>query len=158
MTPWTAACQAFVSFTILQSLLKFMSIESMMSSNPLFFWCPLLLLPSILPSIRVFSKVLGRQLHRGVSSPAYRKKRKGQSALLEPVIFQVPLAQKKKNKKKTWPKWPILFLTYSAPFKVSVIKAVWITGSHYWFLILNSCPFVSKDIWRGNSLSMHLRL
>ena len=76
-----------------------MSIESMMSSNPLFFCCPLLLLPSILPSIRVFSKVLGRQLHRGVSSPAYRKKRKGQSALLEPVIFQVPLAQKKKQKK-----------------------------------------------------------
>ena len=101
MTPWTAACQAFVSFTILQSLLKFMSIESMMSSNPLFFCCPLLLLPSILPSIRVFSKVLGRQLHRGVSSPAYRKKRKGQSALLEPVIFQVPSMQNNQYSKAT---------------------------------------------------------
>ena len=78
-----------------------MSIESMMPSNHLFFCCPLLLLPSILPSIRVFSKVLGRQLHRGVSSPAFRKKRESQSALLEPVIFQVPLAQKKKKKTLT---------------------------------------------------------
>ena len=79
-----------------------MSIESMMPSNDLFFCCPLLLLllPSILPSIRVFSKVLGRQLHRGVSSPVFRKKRDGQSALLEPVIFPVPLAQKKTKKQK----------------------------------------------------------
>ena len=55
MTPWTAACQASLSFTISQSLLKLMSIGSMMSSNHLILCCPLLFLPSILPSIRVFS-------------------------------------------------------------------------------------------------------
>ena len=54
-TPWSAACQASLSFTISRSLLKLMSIESMMLSNYLILCCPLLLLPSILPSIRVFS-------------------------------------------------------------------------------------------------------
>ena len=52
VTPWTAARQASLSSTISQSLLKLMSIESAISSN----LChPLLLLPSIFPSIRVFS-------------------------------------------------------------------------------------------------------
>ena len=55
VTPWTAAHQASLSFTISQSLLKLMSIELMMSSNHLALCCPLLLLPSIFPSIRVFS-------------------------------------------------------------------------------------------------------
>ena len=54
-TPWTAACQASLSFTISQSLLKFMSIESVMLSNHLIPCCTLLLLPLILPRIRVFS-------------------------------------------------------------------------------------------------------
>ena len=54
-TPWTAACQAHMSSTLSQSLLKFMSIESVILSNPLIFCCPLLLLPSIFPSIGVFS-------------------------------------------------------------------------------------------------------
>ena len=54
-TPWTAACQASLSFTISQSLLKLMSIESVMPSNHLVLCRPLLLLPSIFPSIRVFS-------------------------------------------------------------------------------------------------------
>ena len=53
--PWTAACQASLSFTISLSLLKFMSIESVMLSNHLILCRPLLLLPSIFPSIRVFS-------------------------------------------------------------------------------------------------------
>ena len=53
--PWTAACQASLSFTIYQTLLKFMSIESMMLSNHLLLYRPLLLLPSLFPSIRVFS-------------------------------------------------------------------------------------------------------
>ena len=52
-TPWTAACQASQSFTISWSLLKLMSIESVMPSNHLVLCCPLLL-PSIFPSIRVF--------------------------------------------------------------------------------------------------------
>ena len=54
-TPWTATHQASLSFTISWSLLKFMSIESVMPSNYLVLCCPLLLLPSIFPSIRVFS-------------------------------------------------------------------------------------------------------
>ena len=53
-TPSTAACQASLSFTIFQSLLKFMSIELVMLSNHLILCHPLLLLPSIFPSIRVF--------------------------------------------------------------------------------------------------------
>ena len=62
VTPWTAACQASLSFTISQSLLKFMSIESVMPSNPLILCCPLLVLPSIFPSIRVFSNELARRI------------------------------------------------------------------------------------------------
>ena len=58
MTPWTTARQASLSFTISQSLLKLMSIESMMPSSHLLLCCPLLLLPSIFPSIRVFSNEL----------------------------------------------------------------------------------------------------
>ena len=54
-TPWTAARQASLSITISQSSLKLMSIESMMPSNHLILCRPLLLLPSIFPSIRVFS-------------------------------------------------------------------------------------------------------
>ena len=53
MTPWTAAC---LSFTISWSFLKLMSIESVMPSNHLIRCRPLLLLPSIFPIIRVFSK------------------------------------------------------------------------------------------------------
>ena len=55
MIPWTAAHQSSLSFTISQSLLKFMSIESVMPSNHLILCYPLLLLPSVFPSIRVFS-------------------------------------------------------------------------------------------------------
>ena len=53
--PWTAARQASLSITNSQSLLKLMSIESVMPSNHLILCHPLLLLPSIFPSIRVFS-------------------------------------------------------------------------------------------------------
>ena len=55
VTPWTVAHQASLSFTIPWSLLKLMSIESVMPSNHLILCCPLLLLPSVIPSIRVFS-------------------------------------------------------------------------------------------------------
>ena len=55
VTPWTAACQASLSFTISQSLLKCMSVELVMPSSHLILCCPLLLLPSIFLSIRVFS-------------------------------------------------------------------------------------------------------
>ena len=55
VTPWTVACQASLSVTNTQSLLKLMSIELVMPSNHLILCRPLLLLPSIFPSIRVFS-------------------------------------------------------------------------------------------------------
>ena len=54
VTPWAAACQASLSITSLQSLLKLMPIESVMASHHLILCSPLLLLPSIFPSIRVF--------------------------------------------------------------------------------------------------------
>ena len=53
-TPWTAACQASLSITNSQSLFTLMSVESAMPSNHLILCHPLLLLPSIFPSIRVF--------------------------------------------------------------------------------------------------------
>ena len=56
--PWTAAHHTFLPFTISQSLLKLMPIESVMPSNHLTLCCPLLLLPSIFPSIRFFSNEL----------------------------------------------------------------------------------------------------
>ena len=55
LTPWTAAHQASLSFTVSWSLFKLMTIKLVMSSNHLILCCPLLLLPSIFPSIRVFS-------------------------------------------------------------------------------------------------------
>ena len=58
VTPWTAARQASLSITNSQSLHKLMSIKSVMPSNQLILCCPLLLLPSIFPFIRVFSNEL----------------------------------------------------------------------------------------------------
>ena len=58
VTPWAAAPQASLSITNSQSLLKLVSIKSVMPSNHLIVCCPLLLLPSIFPSIRVFSNEL----------------------------------------------------------------------------------------------------
>ena len=57
-TPWTTAHQASLSFTISQSLLKLMSIEPVMPSSHLILYHPLLLLPSVFPSIRIFSSEL----------------------------------------------------------------------------------------------------
>ena len=71
-TPWTAARQS-LSFTISWSLLKFMSIALVMPSNHLILCCPLFLLPSIFPSIRVFSNKLAlciRWPKAGVSASA----------------------------------------------------------------------------------------
>ena len=64
--PWTAACQAPL-FSTISSLLRFISIELVMLTNKLFLWCPLLLLPSIFPSIRVLSS----ELILGLKQPKY---------------------------------------------------------------------------------------
>ena len=61
-TPWTAAHQAFLSITSSRSLLKLIFIESVMPSNHLILCRPLLLLPSIFPSIRVFSNELALRI------------------------------------------------------------------------------------------------
>ena len=58
VTPWTATRQASLSFTISWSLLEHMSIELVMPSNHLILCCPLLLLPSVFPRFRIFSKEL----------------------------------------------------------------------------------------------------
>ena len=63
-TSWTAACQAPLSCTISWSLLKFMSIELVMPSNHLILCYPLLLLPLVFPSIRVFSSELSLLIRR----------------------------------------------------------------------------------------------
>ena len=57
MTPWSLVCQAPLSTTVSQGLLKFLTVESVMPSNHLILCCPLLL-PSVFPSIRVFSNKL----------------------------------------------------------------------------------------------------
>ena len=62
LTPWAAAHQASLSFTISWSLLKLVSIASVMLSNHLILCCPLLHLPSIFPNISVFSKELALQI------------------------------------------------------------------------------------------------
>ena len=58
MIPWTAACQAALSFTLSQSLLKLKVIKTVILPNRLILSCPLLLRPSVFPSIRVFSTEL----------------------------------------------------------------------------------------------------
>ena len=70
-TPWTVAHQALLSFAISWSLLKYMSIESMMPSNHLILCSPLLLLPSIFPSIRVFSwQICGERVADFIFGPS----------------------------------------------------------------------------------------
>ena len=72
VTPWTAACQASLSITNSQSLPKLMSIMFVMPSNNLILCHPLLLLPSIFPSIRVFSNESVLQISFSIShSNAY---------------------------------------------------------------------------------------
>ena len=61
-TPWTAARQASLSITSSRSLLKLMSTESVLPSSHLVLCCPLLLLPSVFPSIRVFPNELAHQV------------------------------------------------------------------------------------------------
>ena len=99
VTPWTAVCQASLSITISLSLLKLMSIESVVPSNHLILGHPLLLLPSVFPSIRVFSNELA--LH--IRLPTYwsfsftispklwtwkkKKKKKCGGRDLSPLVF-----------------------------------------------------------------------
>ena len=76
-TPWTAACQPSLSLTISRSLLKLMSIESVMSSNHLIFCLRLLLPPSIFPSIRVFPNESGLCIRWPKYRSRYREGNRG---------------------------------------------------------------------------------
>ena len=81
-TPWTAACQASLSFTISQILLKYMSIELVILYNHLIFCHPLPLLPSIFPSIQVFPNESGlcisdQSFRASVSTPVLPKNIQG---------------------------------------------------------------------------------
>ena len=93
MTPWNAACQASVSFIISHSLLKFMSIVSVMPSNHLILFGPLLLLPSIFPRIRFFFVVLFFESAMVVQGAMYGvkeseiQKKKETSASQEQITF-----------------------------------------------------------------------
>ena len=69
VTPWSAAPQDSLYFTISQSLCKLMSIESVMLSNRLILCRSLLLLPSMFPSIRVFSNELALHIGEGNGTP-----------------------------------------------------------------------------------------
>ena len=68
-TPWTEVLQASLSITNSQSLVRLMSIELVMPSNHLILCCPLLLLPLIFPSIRVFSNELALHIGEGNDNP-----------------------------------------------------------------------------------------
>ena len=91
MTPWNAACQASVSFIISHSLLKFMSIVSVMPSNHLILFGPLLLLASIFPRIRFFffffESAMGVQgVMYGVKESEFQKKNET-GTLQEQITF-----------------------------------------------------------------------
>ena len=116
VTPWTAVRQASLSFTISWSLLKLMPIKSVMPSNHLILCHPLLFLPSIFPSIRVFSnesvlhikrsKYFSKKSLEEFNIRFYRQKK-------EPMNLKInhlkPLIQKSKKKKK-WRKPKIRYL------------------------------------------------
>ena len=70
-TPWTAACQDSLLFTVSGTLLRFLSTESVVLSNHLILCHPLLLLPSIFPSIRVFSSELALEKKHRTDSASW---------------------------------------------------------------------------------------
>ena len=105
-TPWTAACQASLSITISQSLFKLMSIQSVMPSNHLILCHPLLLLPSIFPSIRVFSNesvlcIMWPEYWSGVSLPSPMKVERQRMDVFElwcwRRLLRVPWAKRRSN-------------------------------------------------------------
>ena len=96
VTPWTAACQASLSITNSQSPPKPMSIELVMPSNHLIFCRPLLLLPSIFPSIRVFSN----ESALGIRWPKYCSFSFNISPLSKLRLSLLCLKNKQTNKQK----------------------------------------------------------
>ena len=77
-TPWTAAHQASLSIDNSQSLLKLLSVNLVMPYNHLFLCCPLLLLPSTFPSIRVFSTESALRIRGGINKNRAKSDIRGQ--------------------------------------------------------------------------------
>ena len=95
--PWTVACQPSLSFTISQSLLKLMSIESVMLSNHFILCWPLYLLPSVFPSIRIFSNKSALHIRWANYWSLWRGYK-----LVQPVWKMVEFPQKVKSRTTIW--------------------------------------------------------
>ena len=104
MTAWTATRQASLSLTNSQSLLKLTSIESVMPSNHLVLCPPLLLLPSIFPSIRIFSNELALGIRSLVGTPkpqlVAEQSRTGECWIPPKTDTPRPRAKKRRSTKK----------------------------------------------------------
>ena len=139
-TPWTAACQAFLSLTISWSLHKFISIESVMPSNHLILFSPLLLLPSIFPSTRVFSS----ELTLRIRWPKYQSfsfsisPSKEQSGLVSFKIDQFDLLAVQGTLKS---------LLQHHSLKASIL---WCSA---FFVVLLSCPYMTT----GNTIALTIQ-
>ena len=137
VTPWTAACQASLSITNSWSLLKLMSIESVMPSNHLILCCPLLFPPSIFPSIRVFSnKSVLRRFNPWVRKIPWRKE-----WLPSPVFLPGELHGQ----------WSLA--SYSPMGCKELDTAEWLTQLRQWRICLQCRkpgfnPWVGKIPWR----------
>ena len=130
-TPWTALCQASPSFTISQSFLKLMSIDSVMPSNHLVLCCPLLLLSSIFPSIRVFSNELAQV-----------------ASVLE---LQLPMhCQYTSKKKKKCPQRASLLRAY---VEMVVFAWVWVLHSQTWVSLTQACTQPFQQLARSGILT-----
>ena len=111
MIPWTEACQASVSITSFWSMLKLMSIKLVISSNHLILCHPLLLLPSIFPSIRVFPKesvlcIRWSKCWSFASASVLAMNIQDWSTLTSDMQMTPPLWQRvKKNSRASWWKW-----------------------------------------------------
>ena len=144
MTPWTAACQASMSFTLSWSLLKLMSIESVMASNYLILCCPFLLLPLIFPSIGSFP--MNQFFASGGQSSQHIKKERHHSANKGPYSQMCGFASNhvwmwELHYEEGWtPKngcvWTVLLeKTLESPLYREEIKPVHPKGNQSWIFI-----------------------
>ena len=135
-TPWTAPCEASPSFTLSQSFLKLMSIDSVMPSNHLILCCPLLLLSSIFPSIRVFSSELAQ----------------GPSVLEIQLQLQLPMhcQYTSKKKKKKCPQRASLLWAY---VQMVVFAWVWVLQSQSWVSLTQACTQPFQQLARSGILT-----
>ena len=146
-TPWTAARQASLSITNSRSLLKLMSIESVMPSSHLILCCPLFLLPSIFPSIRVFFATPGRNIK------IFRAKDEEETKnFLTPPTCKIFLLQRLLNSRKYSREYMfrqkfLVVMSLSAFFKGSE-KVESLKWEYEWFETYLNCNNIY--IWKTN--------